>query len=127
MAGLEEALHGLLASDATVAALVAARIHPVAAPQDVPRPFITFRTTAQLPFAPITGPPSLARSRVIIACWGEEWTDARGVADAVLARLDGYDGTDVIQSARLVTKAEGLDPDSGYFGRQLDFSIIHRI
>lgn len=125
MAGLEEALFALLGAGTAVAAQAGQGIHPVAAPQDVPRPFVVYKITGRTPFAPITGAVTLARARITITAWGDEWKQARDLGDAIAAALDGYDGSGTIQSGRLVAVAEGYDSNAGLFGRSLDVNLIH--
>lgn len=124
-AAFEEALFALLSADTAIAALVGQRIHPVAAPQDVERPFVVYKVTGRTPFAPLSGAATLARARVTITCWADDWKPARDTADAISACLDGYDGSGTVQAGRLVAVAEGYDSNAGLFGRSLDINLIH--
>lgn len=125
-AAFEEALFALLSADTAIAALVGQRIHPVAAPQDVERPFVVYKVTGRQPFAPLAGAATLARARVTITCWADDWKPARDTAEAIAACLGGHVGAETIQAGRLVAVAEGYDSNAGLFGRSIDLSLIHK-
>jgi hypothetical protein len=130
MAAFETALAALLAAAPEVLSRVGTRIHPVLAPQDSARPFLVYRVTSRQPFAPMTGTTDMARTRVSITAWADDWRAATELADAVAQALEGHVGGAVtpgaIQAARVVQTAEGYDEAAGYFGRTLDINFIHQ-
>lgn len=93
MSVIEEALVARLRADATVAATVAARIYPVAAPQGATLPLIVYQK--------ISGPREhthdkagdLARPRFQFMAIARTYAAAKALINAVRASLDNYRGT----------------------------------
>jgi hypothetical protein len=123
---LETAIHAALAGDATLAALVAARVHPVIAPQDSPRPFIVYQRLNSQPFSPMTGPADLWRARVQLVVAADSFEAARAVAAAAKAAMEGLTSTSGVEAARVLAESEGYAADAEFVLRTVEVSILYQ-
>lgn len=100
---IESGIGDLLAADPAVAALVGARITPWPAPQGQVSPWVTWFVPpgGGQRVASLTGPSGLKNTVIEINCWsdtgprreeGAAYAEAKAVAKAVRAALDGYQG-----------------------------------
>jgi hypothetical protein len=97
-------LYARLTGDATVSALVATRIYPGRAPQDVPAPFIRWQTISRVGSRSIDGVPSaLVTARVQIDSYALSYVAAQAIGDAVRRALQfwGSDATTVLDAEQL--------------------------
>lgn len=123
---IEAALFATLIADAALAALVGARIHPVIAPQDSPRPFVVYRRLNSQPFSPLTGPASLWRARVQVVAAADDFEPARAVAAAAKAALEGLTNSTGIEAARVVAESEGYAADAGFVLRTIEINVLYK-
>ena len=129
---IEAELVKFLKADEAVKALVADRVYPVMAPEDVDAPYIVYRRmgTARAETMAGAGTPD---PRFRLKCWANDYEQAIQLADAVRARMDGKPGDwgDIhVQRVKLEDESDVFDvfewdADDGAFGRQLDFTITH--
>jgi hypothetical protein len=92
-AQVQEAIVARLAADATVAALVGARISPAPLPQDTAFPAITYLRVTGRPERVMGNAPTLNSPLIQIDCWSQSYGQASQLAAAVLAALTSYSGT----------------------------------
>lgn len=80
-----EDIRAELVADAAVAALVGARIYPVAAPQGAPLPFVVYTVVSFLPVPSFDGTAQSrpALCRVQVDAYAQTYRDAQGVGTAV--------------------------------------------
>lgn len=109
-----------LENDAGISALIGTRIYPQILPQDPTFPAITYSQTSGVRDRVIReGPSGRARPRITINCWGERYSQARALADAVRIALDGYRGimgsTDV-GGVRLDNEFDLFEEEAGIKG-----------
>jgi len=91
--GIEDALVALLGDSTTVSALVEDRIYPIEMPPNTPMPTLVYQQISGPRVHSHSGFSSLAYPLFQISCWGDDYTEAKNLADAVMAALDGYVGT----------------------------------
>jgi hypothetical protein len=71
---------------------LAARLYPVAAPARLDMPYAVYARVSAVRARGTLGPSGLVSARFQIDLYGASYASARGVADAVRKRLDGYRG-----------------------------------
>jgi len=84
---LDEFLWEALTDDATVAALVVARVYPQKLPQTPTLPAVTYQIVSRVPTEANT---ELFECRVQLDCWSTTYTGASSLAAAVLGALRFY-------------------------------------
>ena len=107
----------LLAASAGVGALVADRIYPDTAPQDVERPLIVYDITAVNPTYTIHGALALLETQLRAACYASTRAAAEALADAVTTAVNG-------SGFELTDRSGGYDPDSLVYNTTL--GVIYR-
>lgn len=100
-----------LSDDATLAGLVGARIYPLTAPQGDAYPFVTFQVVSRTGSVALDTSSSMAALRLQVDCYGDTFTSARAVAEAVRARLDDWRGSGSVQLATLTNDRDQYDGD----------------
>lgn len=88
----EAVLRSALAAAPAVSSLVGSRIYPVLAPASAPLPIVTWRRTAIQREQTLGGPMGMPRVTVEFSIYGATYENAREIADAMRAVLDGYGG-----------------------------------
>lgn len=84
---VEQQIRAVLAADATVAALVAARIHPLRLPQTVTMPAINYQRVATAPNNDLEGDQTHEWVRVQVDCWAATYAESKTLAAAVRVAL----------------------------------------
>lgn len=128
---IEDGLVALLLADSGVSALVGTRIYPLKLPQDDGLPAIRFQRISGERVRTLDGPTGLVRPRIQIDAYGKTYAEAKAVAEAVEALLDGYSGpagTDQIEAVSLETDR---DLDENPLGEEaarvsMDFFVSYR-
>ena len=100
----ETVLFALLAADAGVGALVADRIYPEVAPQDVDRPFVVYQRESTQPVYTIHGTLALQSVFLSLSCYAESRALAESIADAVITAV-------AATTFELLDRTGGYDPD----------------
>lgn len=88
----EAVLRSALTAATAVSSLVASRIYPVLAPASAPLPLVTWRRTAIQREQTLGGPMGMPRVTVEFSIYATTYENAREIADAMRAVLDGYGG-----------------------------------
>ena len=86
------ALRAHLLADASIAALVGARIYPLRLPQKAVMPSIVIQRVSGVRFGHLRGGGSLARPRYQVDCWAATHDAATALGTLCRQRLDGYTG-----------------------------------
>lgn len=89
----EAVLRSALVANATVAGLIGTRIYPVLAPATASLPFVTWRRAGIRRQQTLSAPMGMPITSVEYSIYGVTYEQAREVADAMRAVLDGYGGT----------------------------------
>ena len=77
-----------------VTSIVNQRIQPIPAPEDLSQyPLITYQSPSDVSDNANDGPVGVATSRIVFECKALRYLDARNLALAVKAALNGYSGT----------------------------------
>ena len=132
---LEADLTSRLLADATVSGLIQARLYPVVLPDtlldpntDTP-PSISYRTISDVPNYTIEGQRIGSKTRVEFNSWASSYANAKAVAAAIQASLEGFNGqlgdvfVNFIEAGGVNT--DGFDQDSRLYRVQQDFLIYH--
>lgn len=117
---LEEGLQSYLSGVAGVAALVGARIYPVALPQEGPYPAVTYERTGGEVIHAMGQDPGLSSAAMQLTCWGATYSSAKASAAAVRAALQnqlnvtwGGESGVVVQAAFVEgEKDDGYEPEA---------------
>lgn len=138
MASAEESLVAILKGDATVAGLVATRIHAKALPQNVVYPAVSYQriSTARSQFRVLSrqgGKATRQQSRIQVDSWALTEAVAQQVGAAVRDALDGFAGTSAaLQVDQLWIEDEGghLEEGAGEGGAHIyrvrqDYLLSH--
>jgi hypothetical protein len=88
----EESLNAHLLADAAVAALVAARIYPGAAPQGVVAPYVTYFRAGGAQDTTFDGPTRKDHPRIQIDAWAATYGGAEALGKAVEDAMAGLAG-----------------------------------
>lgn len=86
-------LRKALANSTAVTTLIGAKLYPVVAPSEATYPFVTYRRIAVQRLQTLGAPVGLPRVTLDYTIYGGTYDQARQVADAMRAVLDGYGGT----------------------------------
>lgn len=105
-----------LAADAGVQALVADRIYPVTAPQDVAKPYIVFTPVGLSAEQYFARPDDVDYDRVSFDCWATDFPAAQAIAKAA---RNAFSGNGYIASA-----FDDYDPDTKLYRCSLDWSFV---
>jgi hypothetical protein len=141
MAKLEKvyAIRKVLVDNASVAAIVGARIYPVFnIPPNALRPYVTYTQSAAEHVHDLGGPSGGATYDIDVHCFAESDTAMRALGVAVRKALDGYLGTVTVGSDSVVIEQCHLqsemdrvsEPENGgkqpVFIRQLEFKVFNK-
>lgn len=89
----EAVLRSALVANATVSGLIGTRVYPVLAPATASLPLVTWRRSGIQREQTLVAPMGVPRVTVEYSIYGATYEQAREVADAMRAVLDGYGGT----------------------------------
>ena len=132
---IEEALKAYAEDDATTAALVGTRIHPIRAPQGTARPFAAYRcngdSTEQSDAIGEGG--DLHEWRGEYECRGDTYTSAKALASALRGAFHGYSEADGAMSGVDVqciwcgeTTDMPFDQDTKTYGVLMPLTVWYR-
>lgn len=113
----ETVLFALLAADAGVGALVADRIYPEVAPDDVDRPLVVYRRESTQPIYTIHGTLAMQSAFLVITCYAATRAEAESIGDAVTTALAG-------SAIEFLDRTGGYDPDLLVHG--VTIRVVHR-
>jgi len=89
---INEGFFAHLTTDAGVVALVGSRVYPLVVPQDATLPAIAYQQISGPRDHTHSGPSGLVRARMQLTFVGSSYSEAKAVADAARAALDGFAG-----------------------------------
>ena len=131
---LEKAVRSVLVNDATVAALVVARVYPQRRPMGTAVPALIYQNVYSETNQAVATQGGLKRTRLSIFCIDRTYAAVKTLRNAVEGALINYSGTlegETIDSLRLESAIdidETNEPagEFGYFRTILDFVIWHQ-
>ena len=119
---LDSALYDHLTADSTIAGLLATRLYPDAAPQDVARPYITYMVIATEGHSHMGGGSAIARAEVQLDVWSNSALERRSICDALFDRLHGFRGA--MGTEQLAVRRVHFDGPSNSHERPTDGAEI---
>lgn len=90
----EAVLRSALVASPAVSALIGTKVYPVIAPASATLPFITWRRVAVRRQQTLAAPMGMPVTSIEYSIFGSTYEQARDVADAMRAVLDGYGGSE---------------------------------
>lgn len=88
----ETALRNILLADSAVMNLVGNRIYPLVLPENAALPAIAYAVVNESRAHAMLEPVPLREVTLAVQCYAKTYSQARALADAVTAALDGYRG-----------------------------------
>ena len=128
---IEDEIFTRLTGDATITGLVGTKIYPGGAPQGIALPYVTYKRVSTDPVYTITGDNGLNDATYQIDAWSQTYSEAVSIADAIRARLEGWQdvsgtpkfyGTRVVEEDDIVASPVG-GSDRFNYARSLDVAI----
>lgn len=89
----EAVLRSALVANSAVSALIGTKVYPVIAPASATLPFVTWRRVAVRRQQTLAAPMGMPVTSIEYSIFGSTYEQARDVADAMRAVLDGYGGS----------------------------------
>lgn len=94
---LEQDVFEILKSDAAITAIVADRIYPIAPPQNIDFPALTYQTVSDFQGYNMEGGDGLNQSRIQFDIFSDSYAGGKALQDAVNSALSGYIGEAGVQ------------------------------
>lgn len=127
MGAIEDALHAALIADPAVRQAVVERIYPLAAPQDVPTPYLVYaRPEPSRRFDNLSGFTGWTRTPVLLTAYGRTWDETRAASAAARQAISDAELDDVSGDVAVVGEAESYIEDPGLFARVLVLTVLHK-
>ena len=114
---IEVDLIAKLKSNTTLTGLVATRIYPLTAPQNVVIPYITYQIINVRDMQCISGNTYQEEVRVQIDCWSLNYGQVISIKDAVKASISLW------KSSSDINVMDGFENDTKLFRKMIDFKI----
>jgi hypothetical protein len=114
-----------LLTQTAITAIVKQSIQPIPAPEDLSQyPLITYQSPSDVSENANDGPLGVATSRIVFDCKALRYLDARNLALAVKAALNGYSGT--LPNGTRVFLAESVNlVDRWEDGSRISCTAVH--
>lgn len=113
----EAEVYSLLKNNTGVNALVSGRIYPMVAPQNVVRPYITYRVITGLKIQCMGGEIYQGDYRFQIDVWSETYSNSKAISEAVKSALVGF------MSSNNINIEDDYEDETGLFRQVIDFKI----
>ena len=113
---IETTLYSTLANNATVAALVSARIYPALAPESAAFPYLTYFNVAGSRISTLPGVGDGVRKRIQINCNAETYAGSKTLGSAVIGALEGNGYLDL--------EIDLYDPQGQVYTLVIDWSFM---
>lgn len=125
---IEQDLYLYLTTDPGISALAGSRVYPVKLKEGATLPAVTYQRVSTARTYAHAAASGLAHPLFQITAWGKQYEEARALADAIIAALNGYRGG-MGQSSALASFLDSevalYDPDAMAFQVALTVSIWH--
>ena len=124
----EEGLLALLAGNAGITAIAGESIFPGMLPEEPTYPAVTCLRISTPEEHTLDGKPSLADPKFQIGCWARTYSQAKQLAAAVRALLDGFIGAlgaggPACQGALIVDHRDYFESEPRVWNMQLDVTL----
>lgn len=116
----EAEVYKLLKNDTGVSAIVGSRIYPMVAPQNVAKPYITYRVITGLKFQCIGGEIYQGNYRFQIDVWSETYSNAKAISTAVKSSLVGF------MASNNINIEDDYEDETRLFRQIIDFKITDK-
>ena len=125
---MESDLRSYVVADGTIMGLISTRMYPQVLPQGVVYPAVRFYRASTDENRVFEGPGGKERARVTIESWAETYAEARSLAAAIRARIDGLaaiigSGNTRVTSCYLDNEIDASDPEAGVIGTQGAYGV----
>lgn len=126
-----QAIYERLIADTEVAALIATRIYPQAAPQNAEKPYVTYRVVAAVDSENLEGSDGLTMRRYEFTSYAELYDDARSIVAAIKDSLQAFQGMmgsceiDSIQFSDGDAGSDSYDDDEKTHQTTIDFRVFY--
>ncbi len=128
---IEAAIVSALINEATISAIVSARVYPMTAPQGTALPYIVYQQISAVRDHTMDGPSGYTDSRYQLTCWAVSYKLGKQLFEAVRKFFDGFHATVINRPIQYVqfeneldtfAKQPGVDVIDRY-GKQIDLKI----
>lgn len=113
----ESEVYLLLKNTATIKALVNERVYPLVAPQNVVKPYITYRVITGLKLQCLGGQIYQGDYRMQIDCFSPTYSNVKAISEAVKNALVGF------MDSMNISIIDDYDDESQLFKQIIDFKI----
>lgn len=113
----ESEVYLLLKNTATIKALINERVYPLVAPQNVVKPYITYRVITGLKLQCMGGQIYQGDYRMQIDCFSLTYSNVKAISEAVKNALVGF------MDSMNISIIDDYDDESQLFKQIIDFKI----
>ncbi len=125
---IEADLRTHLLAQASITALIGARLYPQQLPQGTELPAVTYQRIAGQSLIDHEGAAGIGRARIQLDCWGESYGAAAALADTLRLALSGYRGamgSNPATNARVINILDVPEPELALWRRMVEISLSH--
>jgi len=126
---IEKAINTLMENDAGIGALAGNRIYPVILPQNATQPCITYqRDGSERSSTFNSGQIDFVGATFQIDAWGESYSAARTLGDAIRSALMNYSGTVAsvaINNIRMIADLDQYEDEPKLYRHSMSFIVWH--
>ena len=116
----EMQVYELLKNDTGVKALINARVYPLAAPQNVSKPYMTYRVIAGNKIQTMKGDIFQGSYRMQFDCYGTSYASVKAISQAVKNCLVGF------LSSHNINIMDDFEDETQLFKQIIDFKIKNK-
>lgn len=116
----EMQVYELLKNDTGVKALINARVYPLVAPQNVQKPYITYRVVTGLKIQCLGGQIFQGDYRMQLDCYSTTYSNVKAISQAVKNCLVGF------LSSHNINIIDDYDDETQLFKQIIDFKILNK-
>lgn len=113
----EVQVYNLLKNDSGVKALINERVYPLVAPQNVTKPYITYRVVTGLKIQCLGGQIFQGDYRMQLDCFGTSYASVKAISQAVKNCLIGF------MASNNINIIDDYDDETQLFKQIIDFKI----
>lgn len=114
---IESDLVAHLKADSALAALVSTRIYPMAAPQNVVKPYITYQVISDNSNQCIEGGIYQSDTRFQLDAWSTSYSNAKAIKAAVLNAISGF------KSSNSISVMDDYESETLLYRQMIDFKL----
>jgi len=106
--------------------LVNNRVYGATAPQSVAKPYIVYHKLSPGREYSHDGFGGLARPRIQVSCYGQNYDNVKDVAEEVIATLEAWPGVDSVDAAFIESEIDLYESDTGLYHCAVDVFLWNR-